>query len=1068
MSDVAIVGMSVRLPGAGSLEEYWNLIKAAREEINRHSRQEMLDGGAAAHLVDDPNWVNASAPLANAESFDAEFFGYSVRESETMDPQHRIFLECAYNAFEDAFIDPSLYWGEIGVYAGTTMNTYVPYNLMANGEVYNVIGDLQTMIGNDKDYLATRVSYKLGLTGPSMSVQTACSSSLVAVHVAVRALLDGECDVALAGGSSLRMPHAAGYMANPGGTSSPDGHCRAFDKDSKGSVPGSGAGAVVLKRLEDAVRDGDRVWAVIAGSAVSNDGQHKASFSAPSVDGQARAASKALARAGVSGSDIAYVEAHGTGTLLGDPIEVAGLVRAYDRAGSGSTCWLGSVKPNIGHLDAGAGIAGLIKAALVVHHRTVPPVANFKEINPHLNIEGSGFDVPAQVTELQSDGDIFVAVNSVGMGGTNAHVILRSAPSNRLYIDDTQASADGGSSLFLSAKSEKALAANSVELSRWLLGHPDIPLEEVAQALHTRPQHKIRQVVHASNLTDAVRTLKRRTGRNFDVAKVSPGRDLVWLLPGQGSGAAGVLGEWVRQYPEVSARLERVTKLFADNGVHVLDYLIEEERSLSSLSSLDSQASIFAAQWAVGDALLAEGVRPVALLGHSLGEWTAAALAGVLTLDDAVLCIVERGRQMDASPKGAMLWAAMKIARARELATNGITLAAENAPELVTFSGSVGAIEDLVETLTSAEVPHGRLSVEHAFHSPDMAEAAAHIAALMETMQLSSPKIPIISGRTGERLDAATATSPEYWAAQTLGAVRFAEGVGSAFQSNGTGFLEFSAREVLAPLVAACGTTAENLNDGPLFSTPTETSLREFAAGLWLRGVDLIQRATVSFVGMPAMPPYAFDRTRYWLEPISPFDQNRRRGSDHVGVTPDAPRAGVGEVEQQRAPIQETNGAQGQPELAAGGPGGSQTTDVRAETTAAWCELLGVNELRESDNFFELGGHSLLATQLVVRLRKTLGVEIPMVTVFDAPTYGEFLNSVRALTTGSLEVEHDTTVVELSSELLGRGEASDSFERAVGESVNDYEARIARLVDAMSNEEAEALLAELKEERPGS
>lgn len=1026
---IAIVGMALQVPGADALDDYWGDIREGVGRIVRHSREEMLENGAAEHLVDDPYWVNASAPLEDPFAFDAGFFGYSAREAETMDPQHRVFLECAYHGLEEAGYDPARFDGSVGVYAGATMNTYVHHNLMAHGDVFNVIGDLQTMIGNDKDFLATRVSYKLDLRGPSVSVQTACSSSLVAVHMASRALLDHECDMAIAGGSSIRMPHGAGYLANPGGTSSPDGHCRTFDEQSAGSVTGSGAGVVVLRRLSDALRDGDRIHAIIRGSAINNDGSSKASFSAPSVEGQARVIERALSRAQLDARKVSYVEAHGTGTLLGDPIEVAALTRAFrTMTEDKSFCYLGSVKPNIGHLDAAAGVASLIKTVLILKNREIPPVVNFQSPNPQMNIESTPFIVPSQVIPVTTPEPMIAGVNSLGMGGTNAHIILEEAPK------PAQRNSDNGYQLPLvvSAKSEKALHTLTKSLGQWMRENSETSLSEITETLAIgRPELPYRHALVATDRKSAVTSLLRGSGGKIQSGHVESEQRLAFLFPGQGTQRLGMGVSLARQEPAFNARLERCIDLFqARGGIDLRDVL--SPRTDITASDLAerikdtsvAQAALFSVEWALAATLIDRGIRPDALLGHSIGEWVAAAIAEVASLEDVVEIVAARGRAMADSPGGRMIYARISEEMASRIMKVGVSIAAVNAPGLVSFSGTAEAIGELTVAMDELGVKWGDINVNRAFHSPLLGEAADAFEKFVSKFKLSAPRVPIMSNVTGELLTAEQATDPQYWAQQILKPVRFGDGVNSLVSHGISTVLEVGAGRTLSAMVAECSAEIIAI-DADLFDDAVIAgSIERLQADLWLQGIviDWAQASGSSSPARVSLPGYPFARTHYRLSPVT-STQEVKPGVSHAPVAPEV-----------------ASGTQTPPTT------GLTAVSTEAKIARVWQELLGVDPIKPKDNFFDLGGHSLLATQLIVRLRKEIGSDIPMVTLFEAPTLGEFTQVVMKI----VNLNEPTTETSAPKEDL----------TAVG-SMEQIDPEIQAQVDALSDEEVQSLLAQL-------
>ncbi|SCL14599.1 Acyl transferase domain-containing protein [Micromonospora nigra] len=1031
---VAIVGMAARLPGAPDVDTYWLNLSEGVESVTRHSREEMLAAGVSPDLVDNPNYVDATAALEDADAFDAAFFGYSAREASIMDPQHRIFLETAYHALEDAAYDPRRYDGQIGVYAGCTMNTYMLYNVMGHrDDVAAMVGDLQTMVGNDKDFLATRVSHRLDLRGPSLSVQTACSSSLVAIHLAARALADGECDMALAGGSSVRMPLGGGYLANPGGTSSPDGHCRAFDADAAGSIPGNGAGVVVLKRYADALRDGDQIHGVILGSAINNDGRAKASFTAPSIDGQYRAVSRALERAGVSARDIQFVEAHGTGTPLGDPIEVAAISRAFEQSTPDRQyCWLGSVKPNIGHLDAAAGVAGLIKAVLALRHRQVPPVVNFRRPNPKLELDTSPFRVPSELVDLESDGPLLASVNSLAMGGTNAHVVLREPDPSPAATR----SARRRHAVQLSARSPEALEEMSRRLGRWAREHPGVELADVAYTLATgRQEWEHRRVVLARNLTDVASALSATGSRRQKTGQRRPNDRPVFLFPGQGAQRVGMGAALARRDPIFARHLETVLDLFKGAGLDLRSAIhpeagdTEETRAALAWTQV-TQPALFAVEWALGQTLVDLGVRPHAMLGHSIGELVAAVLAGVLDLPDAVTLVTLRGQALAETAEGAMLSVNLPVDEVRRLLDGrDLSVAAENAPSLVVVAGTEEAVEEFAALLRADGVTTTRLRVSHAFHSALVQPAAERLRAGLDGLTLREPRIPIVSNVTGDYLTAQEATSADYWVAQMCQPVRFADGVRTLVADQASAFLEVGPGRSLSALVRATASAATCLPVLTVDDTQEAEDLLGVLTDLWLLGgsYDMAayygdeQRARLS------LPTYPFARTRHWLDPMPP-----------------APRAAA---PAQASPVVA-------PAAAATPAEDAGYTRTQRYLVALWKQLLGTERVGLNDSFFDLDGNSLLAMQMVTQVRRDGAAELEMTALFESPTVA----GLAAHLEGSGFVPPDGPPAPDAAGAARPETAAPA--QAPGGPADELAALLAE-VDALSEDEVAARLAEL-------
>lgn len=872
-ADIAVIGMGCRFPGADSPDQYWQNIREGVESIRFFDDDELRAAGVPAHMLASPRYVPASAALQGAEDFDADYFGYVAREAELMDPQHRLFLECAQWAMEDAGYDPARYPGLVGVYAGSTMNTYLLVNLVGNRRMLDAVGDHATMIGNDKDYLALRVAYKLNLQGPAVAVQTACSTSLTAIHLAAQAILAGECDMAIAGGASLRMPHNAGYLQNA--TASEDGHCRSFDADSTGSVVGNGAGAVLLKHLDDALRDGDHIHAVIAGTSIGNDGRSKASFTAPGVDGQARAAAGAIASAGLTADVIDYVEAHGTGTPLGDPIEVAGLTKAYRLTTDRSNyCAIGSVKPNIGHLDAAAGVAGFIKAVMCLKNKSIPPVLHFRTPNPEIDFAASPFYVPTELLPMEGEPGRprYASVHSLGMGGANAHVVLREAP------EPVSGAPEPGSQLVvLSARSRPALAERMEQTARWMRENPGAVLADVAHTLQVgRTEHEYRASVVARDLADAASALGAKgSGRIRSSETLDEAGSLVFLFPGQGSQSVGMGAELHRLEPVFRDAVDECLALMPAETAERLRPLLLTRRdpSADGLTSTDlAQPALFTVEYALARLLLSYGLEPAAMLGHSIGEYVAATLAGVFSLPDALSVVAARGRMVAALPGGSMLGVALPEARVRELiGDQELSVAAVNGSAMVSVAGEHQAVDAFEARLRADGVVSRRLRVSHAFHSAMLDPVLADFTAEVAKAALNPPAIPVISGVTGRPLTAEQATDPGYWARQLRETVRFADGLREAVTAPGTVLIEVGPGRQLSALADSelAGRTAPvaTVMPGADQRGSEQAALLDGLAELWHQGVRIDWRRTHRHPRLRVpLPTYPFQRTRHWID----------------------------------------------------------------------------------------------------------------------------------------------------------------------------------------------------------
>ena len=696
LNAIAVVGLAGRFPGSPDIDRFWDNLRNGQEGLTFFTDDELQSAGIDPAVFNRPNYVRSKGLLDGIEQFDAAFFGFNPREAEIIDPQHRVFLECAWTALEHAGYDPHAFDGAIAVYAGATMNTYLLTNLIANPNVVAAVGGYQLMLGNDKDFLPTRVSYKLNLKGPSVNIQTACSTSLVAVQQACRSLLNYECDMALAGGVSIGLPHIGGYLYQEGMILSPDGHCRAFDAQAQGTVSGEGVGIVVLKRLSDAVAAGDTIHAVIRGAAINNDGALKVGYTAPSVDGQAEVIALAQAQAGVTPDSITYIETHGTGTALGDPIEIAALTQAF-RLGTQRTgyCAIGSVKTNIGHLDAAAGVAGLIKTVLALKHRQLPPSLHFTQPNPKIDFANSPFYVNAQLADWPANGAPRRAgVSSFGIGGTNAHVVVEEAPP----LDDTPALTKP-QLIVLSARSDSALEAATRNLADRLQRQPDINLADVAYTLQVgRRAFNHRRSMVCTTVADAAQSLTD-AGRMITATQERDDRPVAFMFTGQGAQYVNMARGLYDTAPTFRRHIEACAEFLKPQlGFDLREVLYpvegQTEQAVQRLQQTGlTQPALFVIEYALAQLWIEWGVQPRAMIGHSIGEYVAACLSGVFSLEDALTLVAARGRLMQSLPGGAMLSVAWPEYQVKPLLNSALALAAVNAPSLCVVSGSYDAID---------------------------------------------------------------------------------------------------------------------------------------------------------------------------------------------------------------------------------------------------------------------------------------------------------------------------------------------------------------------------------------
>ncbi len=873
-SEIAIIGLAGRFPGATNLDEFWHNLQNGIESISFFSDEELLASGVDAKLLSQPNYVKANGVIEDAELFDASFFGFNPRDAEITDPQHRIFLECAWEALEKAGYDSETYNGSIGVFAGSNLSGYL-LNIYLNKNIRNSTDERQIAIAGDKDYLATRTSYKLNLTGPSYTVQTACSTSLVAVHLACQSLLNGECDMALVGGVSISASRKSGYLYNEGGINSPDGHCRAFDAKAQGTVCGEGVGIVVLKRLEDTLNNRDFIHAVIKGSATNNDGSNKVSYTAPRIEGQAKVIKTAQVVAEVEPETITYIEAHGTGTSLGDPIEIAALTQAFQSStNKKGFCAIGSLKTNIGHLDAAAGIAGLIKTVLALKHKEIPPSLHFDEPNPQIDFANSPFYVNNKLSEWKADNyPRRAGVSCFGIGGTNAHVILEEAP---IFATKDSVSRPW-QLLVISAKSQIALESATTNLANYLAESPNINFADVAHTLQVgRRNFSHRRVLLCQNIQDAIKILtapdKQGFLSNFSETRNHP---IAFMFPGQGTQYVNMGRElyeteliFRQQVDDCCELLKPYLKLDLKDILYPTTLeTTEEQLQQTSLT----QPALFVIEYALVKLWMAWGVHPQAMIGHSIGEYVAACISGVFSLEEALALVVIRGRLMQQLESGSMLSVSLSAEEIQPMLGSEISLAASNAPSLCVVSGTTNAIEALENRLTEQGIDCRRLHTSHAFHSQMMEPILDAFVRHVREVNLKPPQIPFVSNVTGTWIAPEQATDPDYWARHLRQPVLFNEGIAELLQQPERILLE------VGP-----GRTLTTLAKRQLFSqTVVLTSLRHpqeqvsdvafllnTLSRLWLTGLP------INWAGFYAhedrrhipLPTYPFERQRYWIE----------------------------------------------------------------------------------------------------------------------------------------------------------------------------------------------------------
>ena len=897
-SDIAIVAMTGRFPDAKNIDQFWQNLKDGVESVSFFSEDELIEAGVEPSLLQNPNYVKANPILDGIDLFDAEFFDIGRKEAEILDPQQRLFLECAWEALEQAGYDPNRYPGAIGVYAGVGINGYLLRNLVHRRDLQETLGDYRLLLASDKDFLPTRVAYKLNLTGAAVNVQTACSTSLVAVHLACQSLMNGETDMVLAGGASIRLPQVSGYLYQEGMILSPDGHCRAFDANAGGTIGGSGVAVVMLKRLEDAIADGDHCYAVIKGSAINNDGSRKVGYTAPGIEGQATVIEDALAVANVEPDSIGYIETHGTGTPLGDPIEIAALNRAFHQVGTQpASCAIGSLKTNVGHLDSAAGVAGLIKASLSLNHRILLPSLNFEAANPKTGLESSPFYVNTELKDWsQTEHPRRAGVSSFGIGGTNAHVILEEAPQ-----PSPASPSRPWQPVLLSAKTASALDTAIANLAEHLQQQPTPTLADVAYTLSCgRQAFDHRGMVVCQGIDQAIDALNDPSQVLTEAHGTDPA-SVAFLFPGQGAQYVNMGIELYQTEPifrqqvdDCAERLQPLLKLdlrqilYPQTGEHAAEQVTATAQLQQTALT---QPALFVIEYALAQLWRSWGVEPTAMLGHSIGEYVAACLAGVFSLDEALALVAARGQLMQQLPAGAMLSVSLPSAQVEAMLSENVSfgevaIAVLNEPNRCVVSGSTEAIAALEQHLAAQKIERRRLHTSHAFHSPMMDPILADFRQHCEQVKFQPPQLPYLSNLTGTWITTAQATDPNYWVQHLRQPVRFAEGVTQlCHESAGKQILlEVGPGRTLSALAK------RNLPGQSIVASmrhPQETKsdqqvLLSALGKLWLGG------ATVNWFAFYGdehrhrvpLPTYPFQRQRYWLDATEPTVSHRPSQND--------------------------------------------------------------------------------------------------------------------------------------------------------------------------------------------
>lgn len=1002
---IAIIAMAGRFPGASTVERFWSNLCGSVDSITFFDDSE-LDPGLSPDLTSDPCYVKARGVIDDVDMFDAAFFGISPREAELMDPQQRIFMELCWECLERGGHAPDSAETPVGVFAGMYNATYFQRHVLTRPDLIEKLGEFQVMLANEKDYIATRVANRLNLTGPAVSVHTACSTSLVAITQAFNSLRAGQCHMALAGGASITCPPRSGYLFQDGAMLSPDGRTRSFDAQAQGTVFSDGAAVVLLKRLGDAIADGDTVFAVIRGVSVNNDGRDKASFTAPSIDGQAAVVAGALEAAGVDPRSISYVEAHGTATPLGDPVEVEALTRAFRRkTHDAGFCRIGSLKSNVGHMVIAAGAGSVIKTALALSTQQLPPSIHYSSPNPKIDFASSPFIVNSQLTPWpRSHQPRRAGVSGFGVGGTNAHVVMEEAP-------EAQASpaAEGPQLLLLSARTASALHTMSQQLADHLEQHPDSNLADVAHTLQVGRSRFAHRLCAVADSTQRA-ALALRSADDAQRAQRSLGAVLpkpVWLFPGQGSQYPGMGSGLYASDPEFRAAFDQCTDALRE----VLPFDLKARTFGGAPDALlatgTTQPATFCLEYALARAWLAKGAAPTALIGHSVGEFVAAVISGIMELGDAARLVARRGALMQALPPGSMLSVRLAVDDVLSRLPAGLSLAAENGPNACVVAGTSPAVEAWASELERDGIVVRMLQTSHAFHSSMMDPAVGPFEQEVRKIKLSAPGIPIASTLTGTWLTDHEATDPNYWARHLREPVRFSSALRTVQQAHTPVFVEVGPRGTLSTLARQHVTAGQGptVAIATLADTPqTEAMQMVLAQGqLWTLGVEMPGSAASPSTGRRriTLPTYPFERKRFWVE-AGPMASTARPGAaPTVASVPSQPSPGEppGSAPKFQAPPESVNMATSLQDLppSTGSAPRRSTLVTRLQTLfeeVAGTDLVGVDALV---SFVELGLDSLTLTQAALQIKKQFNVPVTfrqlMETYRNFDSLAQFLDS---------------------------------------------------------------------------
>jgi len=988
---IAVIGMAGRFPGANNVSAFWDNLRRGEESIVTLSEGELRAAGVGDEVLANPGYVRRAPLVDGIDEFDADFFGFPPQLARTLDPQHRLFLQCAWHAFEDAGCDPAQFDGAIGVYGTSSPSGYLLHNLashhsqnafMATGldfEQFNLF------LQNDKDFLATRVSHQFDLRGPSMTIQTACSSSLVAIHLACQSLLSGECDMALAGGVSLSVPHQVGYWNSPGAMVSAVGHCRPFDVRSDGTVFGSGVAIVALKPLQAAIEAGDRIHAVIRGSAINNDGSMKMGYAAPNPAAQADVIAEAHAVAGIDASTVSYVETHGTGTPLGDPIEVQGLRNAFavSQTPRPGPCVLGSVKSNIGHLEVAAGVVGLIKTILCLENKAIPATLHFTSPNPELRLDETPFTVQSRYSAWEWDGVRRAGVSSFGVGGTNVHLVVEEAPAVPAHAEPARPQV-----LLLSARTTSALEESRTALAA-ALADPDGPdLSDVAFTLAARRKHNIAMAAVVHDREQAARVLQASEHDNVFVGE-STGENVesaadrvVFMFPGQGAQHVGMARGLYDTEPVFAEHFDTCAAGFRNEmGIDLHAEVFGA--AATDLERIDrSQPALFTVEYALAKLVDSYGVRAGAYIGYSTGEYIAATLAGIFDLDTAIKTVSLRARLMHESPPGAMVAVALGPDDIAKYLSPGVELSAVNDPGNCVVAGPKDQIRAFSQHLNEHGISARRVRATHAFHTSSMDPMLEEFQDFLSRQELRVPHTPLLSNLTGTWMSDGQATDPASWARQISSAIRFADELGAVLADQDRVLVEVGPGASLTGTAMrhpkwSSGHRAVRLMRHPVQNTDDRDTFLLGLGQLWAARVQ-VDWKPLSGPKRPivSLPGYPFAHERHWVDP-RPIARSDQPSGTEVSAYP------------------ATNGATGHPPVATNSQSATEATLHRI-----WTQCLGVTSLDRNANFFEIGGDSLIAIGISTNASNA-GLSVTPQHLYEHPTVASLAAALDAEFTGA-------------------------------------------------------------------